>query len=284
MASEIANFLGQELHGKDFLVAGPEAMTTARFRGRARPGAPKRDVLLLTSSNGVTPDCKAYILSDRPDVDLAYVLLEFFAIAPINGIHPTALIDKEATIGRNVMIGPHSIVGPDVEIGDSTTIQSRVTLRGRVKIGKDCLIKDGAVVGSEGYGFVSHRGGRPIHPPHLGSILVGDRVWIGCNSTIEQAMTGETVIEDDAKLDDLVHVGGGTFIGRRSMITAGAVVAHSVFIGQGVTIAPNAVIREGLQIADGVTVGQGAVVVSDLSSAGGVYVGNAAKLMRKELR
>lgn len=289
-ASEIAQYLNQELHGEDFLVQGPEALRTPRMLERAArshssglPEISDRPLLLLSDTPPrVAGQVAGFVLSERPEADLTYVLLEFFSLLPIHSVHPSAHIDPEARIGRNVMVGPGSIIGPDVEVGDNTVILSRVVLSGRVRIGKYGVIKDGAVIGSEGYGFVQDEGGTPIHPPHLGQVLIGDRVWVGANSTIERAIIEDTRIGDDVKIDDLVHIGNGSIIGRRSMLTAGVVVAYGVVLGAGVRLGPGATVREERTVAEGVVVGQGAVVVSDLRVPG-TYVGNPARpLERRE--
>ena len=92
-------------------------------------------------------------------------------------------------------------------------------------------------------------------------------------------MLTDTTIGDEVKIDDLVHVGSGSLIGRKCLITAGSVIAYDVQLGEAVTIAPNAVVRESVTIASGITVGQGAVVIHDLVPAG-TYVGVPARLLR----
>ena len=281
LASEIAAYLNKELSGDDFSVEGPDALRTPRMLGRrGLPAISGKPLLLITDKppTAATRQVAGYLISQAPEVDLAYVLREFFSIAPIHQIHPGARVDPEARIGRNVMIGAGSVIGPDVEIGDSSVIQQNVVLSGRVRLGKHCFVKDGAVIGSEGYGFVIDEAGFPIHPPHLGQVVLGDRVWIGANSTIERALLEDTLLCDDVKVDDLCHIGAGSVIGTRSMLTAGVVVAYGVSVGQDVRLAPNVSVREQLSIADRVTVGQGAVVIHDIEHSG-VYVGNPARLL-----
>lgn len=283
LASEIAEYLNRDLIGDDFLVKNPHFIMTPRSLRRLKPSGENNGEKLLLIAEKPIPDsgCAGYILSDRPDLDLAYVLREFFASSPINEIHRSAVISDETTLGRNVMIGAHSVIGPDVEIGDNCKIMNNVAIYGPATIGEFCVIKDGAVIGSEGWGFIDNEEGIPFHPPQLGRIIMGDQVWIGSNSTIERGMVEDTIISANVKIDDLVHVGAGAFIGKKCLLTAGSVVAYNVVMGKNVRIAPNAVIRENVSISDDVIVGQGAVVIEDLA-AGGVYVGNPARLLRHE--
>lgn len=282
-ASEIADYLNKTFVGDDFTLRDPFSIRTLGSSQQVSVDAMNCDkqTLILTSRILPSHHCGGFIITETPELDLAYVLREFFATSPANEIHPTAIVSGEARIGRNVMIGAHSVIGPDVEIGDNTKILSGVVINGLVSIGKFCVIKDGAVIGSEGWGFINDEDGIPMHTPQLGLIRIEDRVWIGSNSTIERGMVEETIIQVDVKIDDLVHIGAGTYIGEKSELTAGVVVASHVTIGKSVHVAPNAVIREELTIHDGVFIGMGAVVIGDLST-GCRYAGNPARLIRQK--
>ncbi|QWV91954.1 hypothetical protein KP004_12030 [Geomonas oryzisoli] len=277
-ASEIAGFLNRDLVGTDFILEGPRSLRIYQS-GPARNVANPANILLLTSTPEERSPCHAYIVTDRPELDMGNVLREFFSTLTMNTVHPSAVVSDKARIGRNVMVGALSVIGPDVEIGDNTKILSNVVINGPATIGKQCVIKDGAVVGSEGWGFIDDEDGVPFHPPQLGRVIVGDQVWIGSNTTIERAIVEDTTVCANTKLDDLVHIGGGSYIGSKCMVTAGSVIAFNVVLGDNVTIAPNACIRENVTVHDDVTIGQGAVVVEDLSDPG-VYVGNPARFLR----
>lgn len=280
-ASEIAGFLNCELVGNDFLVDGPSRIRVAGpHKEELTPSEyPEENILLLAENPPDGENYSAYLLTPRPELSLGYVLREFFASKSVHTIHATAVISAEATIGRNVKIGPHTVIGADVVIGDNTIIMSNVVINGPVFVGRNCVIKDGAVIGSEGWGFVGDDDGIPFHPPQLGKVIIEDNVWLGSNSTIERAMIAETHISSNVKIDDLVHIGGAVHIGKRCMITAGSVIAHSVILGDDVTVAPHSVIREKLKIGSHVMIGQGTVVINDLSIPG-VYVGNPARFLK----
>ena len=281
-ASDVAQYLNSSLAGDDFLVASPSSIATTVSQCGPKPGGEGAKCLLLAeTAPAAVPAGTGVILTENPGVALAHVLLEFFAGAQLNEPHTTAVISDEAKVGRNVLVGAHSVVGPDVEIGDNTRIFSNVVINGPAVIGKDCVIKEGAVIGSEGYGFVEDERGRLVHSPQFGRILIGDRVWIGCNSTIERAMTKDTVIEDEAKVDDLVHIGNGSRVGRKSQVTAGALLAFDVTIGPETTLAPNVSVRERVTIAGGITVGLGSVVINDLLEQG-TYAGVPARRLGKK--
>jgi len=281
-ASEIAGYLNKPLAGEDFKIPSVHSIKTGKAVKECDQNRQVKEENILLIAVAPLPQFKysGFIQSENPELDLAYVLKEFFATSPINQIHPTAVVSEDAHLGRNVMVGAHSLIGAEVRIGENSKILNNVVINGPVSIGKFCVIKDGAVIGSEGWGFIQDEDGIPFHPPQLGQILIEDKVWIGTNSTIERAMIEETAIGQDVKIDDLVHIGGGSRIGQKSEITAGVVVSSNVRIGKNVRIAPNAVIRENLRIEDNVFIGQGAVVIEDLST-GNVYVGNPAKFLKK---
>jgi UDP-3-O-[3-hydroxymyristoyl] glucosamine N-acyltransferase len=281
-ASEIAEYLNKSLVGKDFIIKDPHSIKTDKSSKNhlTVEDDVKDNILVISKAPFDQLKCGGYIISENPDLDLAYLLREFFTVTSISEVHKTAIIAKNARIGRNVMIGANSVIGDDVIIGDNTKIMNNVVINGPVEIGKFCIMKDGSVIGSEGWAFINDEDGIPLHVPQIGRILIKDRVWIGSNSTIERAMIDETIINENAKIDDLVHVGGGSIVGEKVQLTAGVVVAYYVNIGDCTVIAPNVVIREHVKIGENVLVGQGAVVISDLDG-GNVYVGNPARFLKK---
>ena len=145
--------------------------------------------LWIVDQASVGCDHGTYIISDHPERALAYTILEFFVGGTPANIDATARIAASATLGRNIRIGPYCIIGEDVTIQDDTWILSGVVIRGPVRIGRGCVIKDGAVVGSEGYGFVKDESGRLVHSPQLGRIVIGDRVSIGARSFVRENFT-----------------------------------------------------------------------------------------------
>lgn len=281
-ASEIAEYLNKTLVGKDFIITDPHFVKTDRsFKNHLSAVVDAKDPVLVLSKVPLEKLISGgYIISENPDLDLAYLLREFFTVTSISDVHKSACIAETAKIGRNVMVGANSVIGADVIIGDNTKIMNNVVINGPVEIGKFCIIKDGSVIGSEGWAFIDDEDGVPLHVPQIGRILIKDRVWIGSNTTIERTMIDDTIIEENVKIDDLVHVGGGSVIGEKAQLTAGAIIAYYVNVGKNSVIAPNVVIRERVSIGENVLVGQGAVVVSDLEG-GNVYVGNPARFLKK---
>jgi UDP-3-O-[3-hydroxymyristoyl] glucosamine N-acyltransferase len=275
-ASDIAHYLNAELVGADAMIRSVQSIKSLESL-QASNGRPIEEswlaIIPLDTTEALPP---RYILSDNPQRDIARVFIEFFATPEDDGVHPAANISSDAVLGRGLRIGAHSTAKSGVEIGDHCWIMSNVVIHGPARLGRNTVVKDGAVIGSEAYGFIKDERGHWIHAPQFGRVLIGENVWIGANSTIERGMLEDTVLEDEVKIDDLVHIGKGCLIGRGALITAGCVLAYDVKIGKGVQLAPNAAVREHVCIADNAIVGIGSVVLSDIVEPG-VYVGVPAK-------
>lgn len=143
------------------------------------------------------------------------------------------------------------------------------------------------IIGGEGFGF--HRppasaagqpktdnGQPPTRFPHIGSVKLGARVEVGSNTCIDRGAIGDTIIGDDTKIDNLVHIAHNVRIGQRCLIVAGAVIGGSAVIGDDVFIGINASIKNKVRIGNGATIGMGAVVTKDVP-AGETWVGNPAR-------
>jgi UDP-3-O-[3-hydroxymyristoyl] glucosamine N-acyltransferase len=286
LASEVAEYLNRDLQGPDFWVERAATVDGPRENSMVFAAGPwpaalegRSNILVLCSQPPQGASSLSHIVCPDPTLDFVTVVLEFFVGELERGIDPRAVVDPSAEIGRGVHIGPHAVVGPLVKIGKNTVVMSHAVINGEVEIGADCVIKSNAVIGSEGYWFVKDAKGRPIHVPQLGTIRIGNQVWVGSNSTIERSDFRATVIEHNVKIDDLVHVGGGCHLTEGCMITAGTVLGRNVVVGAGSWLAPNVSVREQVRIGANVLVGLGSVVLRDLAD-GGVFAGAPARFLR----
>ena len=172
-------------------------------------------------------------------------------------------------------------IGNGVEIGDKTKILQNTCVYGRTKIGKGTIIKSNTTIGSEGFSF-SFTGNELFHFPHVGSIRIGENVWIGSNCTVEKSQIDETVIEDHVKIDDLVHVGHNSKIKKFSQITVGSIIGGRVTIGQECWIAPHVVIDTGIEVGENSLIGTSSFVKADVEK-NSIMIGSPAKLLRKNV-
>ncbi len=147
--------------------------------------------------------------------------------------HSSAIVPASAKIGNNVAIGAGAILGERVKVGDDTTIGAGTAIGDNVVIGRHCridpkvtiyagttlgdrvIVQAGAVLGSEGFGYVrEERTGRYEQSPQIGRLIIEDDVEIGANSTIDRGALDETRIRRGAKIDNLVHIGHNCQIGE----------------------------------------------------------------------
>ncbi|NVO11256.1 MAG: UDP-3-O-(3-hydroxymyristoyl)glucosamine N-acyltransferase [Bacteroidales bacterium] len=290
-SSKIATFLSKKLFGSDFEIYSYSDLSL--IKENSIVFAKKFDEDLVSKFNSYNNllaivneeysnklSC-SFIISDNPRLDFLRVISKFFLEEEsVKSIHPTAIIDDGAIIGLNVSIGPYCYIGKQVIIGDNTTICSNVTITSPVNIGKNCFIKSGAVIGQSGFGFEYNENGIPEQFPHVGTIEIGNNVYIGANTAIDRGTLGCTKISDNVKIDNLVHIAHNIIIEKNSLIIAGVTLCGGVLIGENCSIAPNSTIKQKIKIGRNSIVGLGAVVLKDVED-NSIVVGNPAKKMIK---
>ncbi|MCH7520718.1 MAG: UDP-3-O-(3-hydroxymyristoyl)glucosamine N-acyltransferase [Candidatus Marinimicrobia bacterium] len=220
---------------------------------------------------------------------------------PPRGIHPTAVLGSAVIIGSEVSIGPYvvindgvtigdgSVIGAHVTIGPETTMGSRVRLHpqvvlygGGVRLGDEVVIYSGTVIGSDGFGYVTED---DVHYkiPHIGQVIIGNRVEIGANCTIDRGSIGDTIIGEGTKLDNMVHIAHNVTLGRGCLLAGGVGVAGSVVIGDYVTLAAQVGVVDHVTLGDRIVVAGKSAVRQSLE-AGQVYAGDPAGLHPRWLR
>ncbi|MBC7240666.1 MAG: UDP-3-O-(3-hydroxymyristoyl)glucosamine N-acyltransferase, partial [Chloroflexi bacterium] len=120
-------------------------------------------------------------------------------------ISPFSYIGRGAKIGANTVIYPFVFIGENVEIGRDCVIYPMVSIREEVRIGNRVIIHSGAVIGSDGYGYIPSKESA-LKIPQVGIVVIEDDVEIGANVTIDRATVGETRIGRGSKIDNLVHI------------------------------------------------------------------------------
>lgn len=290
-ASEVAGLLNLELIGKDVIINtpstidgfGPKSFICITKKEELDNIGKADDLLIITNLEFAAEDFQfSFIKSDNPRIDFINSVREFFILNDEIKIAASAKIHTEAQIGRNVTIGENVVIGPDVEIGENTIIGNNVVITNQVKIGADCIINHNTTIGSEGFDFEIDKIGEPILYPHIGKIIIGDKVWIGSNSSIECGKVESTIIGDNVKIDDLVQIGYNCKISKNVMITAGVIVERDVTICENTTLAPNSTIRTNIKIGKNCIVGDGAVVTKNIED-NSVCVGNPARFLKSNL-
>jgi UDP-3-O-[3-hydroxymyristoyl] glucosamine N-acyltransferase len=192
------------------------------------------------------------------------------------GIHPTAVIDPTASIDPTAMIGAHCVIGADSVIGPNVMLHPHVVIGWDVRIGAGTTVFAGTVVGADGFGYERDDDGTVLKFPHLGGVRIGCGVEIGANSCVDRGTLGDTVIDDEARVDNLVHVAHNARIGKRAFVIALSMVGGSTVVDDDAWVAPGTALMNGITIGRRATVGLGAVVVRSVEPDA-VVMGNPAK-------
>ena len=142
--------------------------------------------------------------------------------------------------------------------------RANVPLHPENEIHWSAQIGTGSVIGSDGFGYVRDETGALIKMPHMGNVVIGEYVEIGCNVCIDRAVVGSTVIGEGVKIDNLVHIAHGVKIGKHTLVVAGAVIGGSAEIGDRCFIGINASIKNKVKIGNDCIIGMGAIVLHDV--------------------
>ncbi len=191
------------------------------------------------------------------------------------------LIGKNVKIGKNCLIGHNTIIEHDVKISDNCKIGSNVILKNCI-IGKNTNILDGAIIGKKGFGFFPIDN-KNFRYPHIGAVIIGENVEIGCNNTIDRGSLSNTIIGDGTFLDNQVHIAHNVKIGKNCIITGQVGFAGSSTIGNKVQIGGQAGISGHLTIGDNVKIGGGSGVIKNIPSKTSV-MGYPAKNIRNFIK
>lgn len=198
--------------------------------------------------------------------------LGLFYQAPVYppGIHPTAVIDSTAEIGEGAHIGAYVVVGPGCRLGDHATLLPHVVLypgvqagdylfahahsivRERCVLGDHVTLENGAIIGSDGFGFAKNEAGHWEKIPQSGPVRIGNRVDVQANACIDRATVGATQIGDGSKVDNLVQVGHGSRVGENTLLCAQAGLAGSSMVGNNAILAGQAGVAGHCTLGDGV--------------------------------
>jgi UDP-3-O-[3-hydroxymyristoyl] glucosamine N-acyltransferase len=221
------------------------------------------------------------------------------------GVHATAVVHSSAKVGKNVAVAERAVIGEGAQVGNGTRIGAGSVIGANASVGRDCelypnvtiypgvrlgdrvIVHSGAVLGSDGFGYVRDRAtGRYEKFPQIGRLEIEDEVEIGANSTIDRGALEVTRIGRGTKIDNLVHVGHNCQIGEDVVIAAQTGLSGSITIEKNVVLGGQVGIGEHARIEEGVMLGgQGGVLPNKVLSGNGVaFWGTPAKPVREYLK
>ena len=182
-------------------------------------------------------------------------------------IGDAVVIGQGTQIGSQVTIQAGCVIGEQVKIADGSFIHSNVSIYSGVSIGKAAIIHSGAVLGSDGFG-IANDNGQWIKVPQLGSLVLGDSVEIGANTTIDRGAIEDTMIGNGVKLDNLIQIAHNVCIGDNTVIAGCVGIAGSASIGKNCAIGGGAGILGHLTIVDNVQITATSLVTKSIKKSG----------------
>ena len=177
-------------------------------------------------------------------------------VAPDASIGPFVSIGRGAAVGARTIVHPHVSIGREARLGSDCVVHAGVSIRERVRIGDRVVLQDGAVIGSDGFGFARAADGRHHKIPQVGGVVIEDDVEIGANTTIDRPALGETRVASGTKIDNLVQIAHGVAVGSNSLLAAQVGIAGSTTLEEQVTLAGQ------VGVAGHLTVGKGVVATA----------------------
>lgn len=222
---------------------------------------------------------QVYILSSDPRLSFVKVLNHFQDTELKPFIAKSAVIESSGVISEKIRIGNNVVIKGDVNIGENSEILDNVVIYGNVTIGSFVRIKSGTVIGQKGFNFVNDENGIPLEFPHSGGVVIGNNVEFGALNTVVQGTLGNTVVGDNVKTDDHVHIAHNVIVGDGTKLTAGVEISGSVTIGKNVWVGPNSSIIDHIQIGDNAVIGIGSVLIKSVPE-NAVVVGNPGKVIK----
>jgi UDP-3-O-[3-hydroxymyristoyl] glucosamine N-acyltransferase len=225
---------------------------------------------VILSLEDTSPAPCAVLRSGNPYHSFAQAVRLFHrSPPPAVGIDPLSNIAADVSLGVGVSVGPFVAIGPGATIGARSVIHPNVVIGAGARIGEDCvvhahasvregvvighrvIVQNGAVIGSDGFGFVKQPDGSHWKIPQTADVVIEDDVEIGANTTIDRPAIGETRIRAGSKIDNLVQIAHGVSVGRNAVLAAQVGIAGSTTIEDDVVLAGQVGVSGHLRIGKG---------------------------------
>jgi UDP-3-O-[3-hydroxymyristoyl] glucosamine N-acyltransferase len=259
-------------------------------------------VLLPADYDGRPGPGQLYLYVENPSVALARVcsrLERTLWPRPAPGIHPSAAVAAGARVAPSATVGPLCVVEDGALIGERVHLQAQVFVGRGAGVGDDSWLMPGAIVaaecsvgrrvrlqpgvviGSDGFGY-ELVGGRHEKVPQVGTVVVGDDVEIGANSTVDRARFSRTAIGEGTKIDNLVQIGHNVVIGKHCILCAQVGISGSCTLEDYVVLGGQAGLAGHINLGRGVRVGAQSGVPGDVAAGTAVFGSPSIPLMLEQ--
>lgn len=220
--------------------------------------APKGATLLITDSpRGNIVKILGEIYREKPRFGISRrATIErgvFFRRRKTVYVGQYATIERGAVIEEDVKIYPNAYIGKNVTIGRGTIVQTGAHIE-NATIGAKCVINAGAVIGKDGFGY-TRQNGHNVFIPHVGRVVLGDRVSVGANTCIDRGAMTDTRVGDGTKIDNLCQIAHGVVIGRECFLASGVGLAGGIVVGDRALLAGHVGVANGVKIGNDAEIG-----------------------------
>jgi len=274
-----------------YLEEALNSKASAVIAGEFAAGSSGRKPLLISPRPRLAFATAAKLLYPRakftPAIHATAIIDQSAKVSPSSSTDAYAVIEANAVIGDRCFIASGCYVGPGVVIGDDCEIYPRVVIYPGTTIGRRVIVHAGAVLGSDGFGFVrDETDGRYVKFPQVGRLVIGDYVEIGANCTIDRGALDETVIGPGTKLDNMVHVGHNCNIGANVVIAAQTGISGSCSVGDDCVLGGQVGMGDHAHIEAGAILGgqSGVLPNKTIRGKGVVFWGTPVKPVREYLK
>ena len=219
------------------------------------------------------PKGRTLLITDTPRGNIVKILGEIYREKPRFGISRDAHIDRRvffrnrrsvyvgqfatiergAVIEKDVKIYPYAFIGRNVTIGAGSVVQTGAHIE-NATIGSDCVINAGAVIGKDGFGY-TRQDGHNVFIPHVGRVVLGNRVSVGANTCIDRGVMTDTTVGDGTKIDNLCQIAHGVVVGAECFLASGVGLAGGTVIGDRTLLGGHTGVANGIHIGSDVEVG-----------------------------
>lgn len=207
-----------------------------------------------------------------------------------------AWISASAHLEDDVRVMPGAVIGANVQIGAGSMIGANCTIADGVRIGRNCILSSsiavqcaligdgvtihpGTMIGQDGFGYFPGPSGLE-KMPHIGRVIIQDKVEIGANSAVDRGTIGDTVIGEGTKIDNFVQVAHNVVIGRHVILCGHVALAGSCSIGDGAMLGGQAAVANGIHIGAGSQLAACSAIMNDLP-AGQRWGGSPAQPIKQ---